>query len=433
MDCNVCSHGINTSVLQYFFYLIVSHKQLTKFCAKYVDLSPSFWECLFEANFENLKVLNLALSCNDFILQLIPKYCPQLEYLNATSKYVCRNYSPGRLDNFTLQLSVTDRGLSYLQTCNKLKVLIINEPRGEQPVVRNQITYDGIRFLLRKIKTLEDISYSDIGNVLSQKFKDVDQLKLNVVRHINPSEFTLREIFRLCQNIWKINLINYNVEPSMRMCAELCSASCKFKEIEFQNIHLGFQFNYFFLKFGENLEAISLSYTQSELTFAHIIIIGNACPNLKFFLCNHLMDQQRSELYLAKHYERMAIVKPFCHLESLFISGFNIEIDVIVRYCTEYAANLKVLKIHEQVGINIIDEVLLKCINSCNLRQMELSRRLLCSKAGIEKIIDKYQKLNFLKVHSRDNCTDLVKSMNSQNYDFVLIVNDSHSESFFLE
>lgn len=429
----MCSHGINTSVRQYYFFLVVSHKHLTEFCAKYIDLNLSFWECLFNENFLNLRVLNLALSCNDFILKLVPKYCPQLEYLNATSKYVCSNYSRGRPDsNLRLQLSVTDTGLSYLQECQKLKTLVINEPRGEELLLMNQTSYDGIRLLLRTVKTLEDISYSNIGYVLSNKLEDVNHLNLTVVRHLDPTEATLKEIFRLCRNIKKLNLINYAFESSVEMCEQLCSAPCKFKEIEFQNIHIGHQFEQFFEKFGENLTSISLSYTRSELTFSQIVTIGNYCPSLKFFLCNHLMDQQYVPNFV-KNYTDTKILAPFSQLESLFISGCNIAIDVVVKYCTEYAVNLKILKIHERISINFIDEMLLQFINSRNLRQMELSRRLLCTKAGIEKIIEKYHRLNFLKVHSRDNCTDLLKSMNSQNYDFVLIVNNSHSDSFFLE
>lgn len=424
--CNLKSDGVSDSALvQYYFFQIVSHNQLSKFCGKYIELNVSYWKCLFEENFGNLKILNLALSCNDLVLELIPKYCPQLEYLNATSKYLFRDAPTFyRNTNRMLQLPVSDAGLSHLQACKKLRVLIVNEPRGEYPIATNQITYNGLRFLLRHIPTLEDISYSDIGYVITTKFGDVNTLNLNVIRHIHPSESSIREILRLCKNIRQFNLNGLTSERSTTVAKEICASEHQFKDIEFQNIYFDDYFDAFFAKFGEHLVSISLSYTQAELCVADVITISIYCPNVRFFLCNNLLNKNCIPI------KRSGNVRPFVQLKSLYLSGCNIEMEVLLKYCTEFAINLEIVKIHELTNIRNVDDVILKCINSANLKQLELSR-LLCSRNGIDRIIDKFPKLNFLIVQCTENCNELMQRMRAQNYELILIIKRSSTNPYY--
>lgn len=129
------------AIITYLFYKTTLHDNIKKFCAKNLKLKLTYWECLFQTSFYNLIDLNLALSCTDEILKLISQYCPNLEYLNATCRYERMRIGPNAT-SFTL--SVTDMGLKYLTACQKLKKVILNEPRSQRNGTRNTITYSGM-------------------------------------------------------------------------------------------------------------------------------------------------------------------------------------------------------------------------------------------------------------------------------------------------
>lgn len=430
LELNLKSDSSTDSALvQYYFFQIVSHKQLTKFSGKYIELNVSYWRCLFEDSFSNLRILNLALCCNDLLLEMIPKYCPHLEYLNATSKYLYRDTSSVyRNSNRMLQLPVSDAGLCHLRACKRLRVLVINEPRGEYPIASNQITYNGLRYLLRYVSTLEDISYSDIGYVITTHFLDVKTLNLTVVRHIHPTETTMREVFRLCKNITLLNLNGSNsqtAEATNALAKEICAANQRFTEIEFQNISFGQYYEQFFSKFGPHLVSISLSFIQAEISFEHIVTISFHCPNLQFFLCNNLLNKSH---YTLKNQSKF--MRPFSELRSLHLSGHFIDVENLLRYCTKDASKLEVLKVHELERVRTVENCILNCINAPSLRLLELSR-LACSRICIENIIDKFTYMNFLIVQCGENCCDLIDRIKTQNYNIVLIIQPIEANQFF--
>lgn len=412
-----------SSRAQYFFFELVTHDQLQRFEANHINLNLSYWRCLFTQNFVNLKILNMSLSCNDQILKLVASHCPHLEYLNATSKYLC-------LDGFvmskntTLQLPVTDDGLRYLKECRNLRTLIINEPRGETPITTNQITYNGLRFLLRTIPSLEDISYSDIGKVITERFDDAISLNLRVIRHQEPTVKSIHKILEICGQIKQLQLANTCTKESNDVVNELNASQQQFQSIDFQNVYFGASFNTFFEKFGSNLVSVSLGHLQTEFNFNHIITVGNNCPHITFFLCTvSNVDQIKVS--------KSNYLRPFCKLKSLYLSGYNVNLQQLLPHCTQYAVDLDILSLHELTRVHpVVDSILIDCIKSKNIRQLELSR-LACTKSGIENIINHFENLRFMTVLCFENCKDLIKRLKLQNYDFTLLVKQQGSQSLF--
>lgn len=414
---------------QYYFFFIVSHNDISRFSSKYIELKPSYWRELFAENFANVRVLNLALSCNDAILELIPTYCPSLEYLNASSKYVIRHLPPNKqyCNGSPMQLAVSDVGLRHLGSCKNLRVLIVNEPRNKHHVTINNITLDGLRYLLRNVPTIEELSYSDIGNLITTNFDGVDSLNLTVIKHLEPTVKTLRRIFNLCKKIKKLEL-NGSVDTngdavSTQLVREMCAASDqKFREIEFQNIYFGDYFERFFQQFGENLTSISLDlprFSTIKMTYKHIVIIGLNCVNLEFLLCYNIssddVDAEVDEV-------RWNQLRPFSELRSLYISGANLQLKKLLTTFTQFAHHLGVLKIDERERFYVVDELILKQVDAPCLRHLEIPR-LICTRSGIESMLAKYPKLNFLILKCADDCHDLIASMKAQNYDIVMIIN----------
>lgn len=412
--------NIESASIQYYFFFITCHNQMTEFSSKYIEIKPTYWLDLFSQNFENLKVLNLALTCNDDLLKLIPTYCPNLETLNASSRYVLQHPSitiSGR-GYFGIHLAVSDAGLRHLKDCKKLRVLVLNEPRGERPIANNHITYNGLRYLLRHIRTLEDISYSDIGHVITTNFEDSRRLNLKVIRHIHPTGSSLRRIFNLCKQIKVLNLrdpTGHTTDPIEEICR---ARDQKFSEIEFQNISFGNHFEVFFKNFGENLVSISISYTCSDdINFNQIVMIGAHCPNLEFFLCNNISNavSDGSEGTKLIHF------RPFAELRSLHISGMDLDLGKLLPYFTENATRLTVLKIHELCHVRIADKMILNFTHGPCLRHLEVSR-LQFTRHGIEMLIEKFINLNFLIVTCTEDCRDLIASIKVQNYEIVMII-----------
>lgn len=407
----------NSSRSRYFFYDIVTHNEMQRFESNYADLNLSYWRLLFEERFANLRILNMALICNDLILELVAKHCPLLEYLNASSKYIHRNghYKTNRFNE--LQLPVSDDGLQHLKSCKYLRELVINEPRGDTSNRKNQITYNGLRHLLRNIKSLEDISYSDIGNVITTKFDDIESLNLKVMRHHNPTAATIQRIFYLCKNIERLHLVNWNTEndKSMETIKQLCYCQPQLKSIDFQNISFDDQFNGFFQQFGANLVSISLVNTNAELNFNHFITISINCPNLTYLMCT-VSHTELITVDQKKHF------RPFQTLKSLHLTGYNIQLHLLLPYCTEYANSLETITLYELTRRHqIVDFVLLSCIKSKSLNELEISR-LLVTKAGIENLVSHFECLQSLRVSCTEDCQDIIDRLKRQNYEFSLKV-----------
>lgn len=379
-----------------------------------------------QANFAHVKVLDFACCCNDLILELIGKHCPALEYLNATSRY---NRFHDEARDPHLRIPVTDKGLAHLAKCKLLKTLIINEPKGALTrfggrVWSNEITFEGLRCLLKAVKSLEELSYTDIGTLISHRFEDVDKLNLKVIAQINPSQKSLCEIIRLCDNLEHLTL-SFDAELTCQPIKILCSSNVKLKEIRFQNLCFGPYFESFSTRFGETLVDITLSYDEyheDEITFWHFVTIGDHCPNLKSFACTKLAA--KSNLVIVP---KELAHKPFSQLERLTLKGENIDVVSFLSYCTEYADHFAVLKLDEKRTYTDMDELFLKCVKARNIRHVELSRRLPCTKLGIQQIINHYPKLEYIKIYCTENCDDLIREYNSMNYEFNLIVRQNDS------
>lgn len=407
---------------------------MESFQAKSLDVQLTHWDSLMRANFSHVRVLDFALTANDLLLELVGKHCPQLEFLNATSKY--KRFHHERNDESRALLPVTDKGLAHLHKCQKLKTLVINEPRGALTrfggrIWANEITYNGLRQLLKAVRSLEELSYSDLGTVISYEFADVDQLNLKVVRQFNPSETTIREILRLCPQLQQLTLMCYDAHLPPDALALLCEADIRLTEVRFQNVYLGQYFEQFFRKFGENLVELSLSYHLSEINFSHFVSIGQHCLNLKVFDCNQLAKTPaQTRVFLPRNLSH----KPFSQLEELKLSGEDIEVSQFLHYCTQHADNFQVLKLHEERTMTNIDNIFLTCVCAKgSLRRVDLSRRLPMSKQGIKQIIQNFPNLEYFKVYCAEICDDLIREYDSQNYQFDLIVKNRLDGSAWLQ
>lgn len=410
----------------FYFYKAVLHENVYSFQAKNYRLGQFYWKCIFKRSFRNLKVLNLALSCTDCILQLIPEYCPQLEYLNATCKYE-------RIMDFSSQadfvgnarvfsLSVTDKGLGFLCTCRKLKTLTINEPRSQGRGINNSISYTGLQRLLREVHTLEDITYSDLGTVLSHDMADIESLNLRIIRHFNGTVSSLREIFRLCKRLNELYLVFFNPEPQPELVDLITTSGVMLRCLETQNLTLGRGFDNFFDRLGPSLMYLSLTNTAESLTFSNLVTIGRCCPQLRYFGCVRLVNSNESIL-------RPRDLNQFSLLQSLYLSGHDMNIANVLIFCTENATNLENFKLSDRsLKINA-DRMFGEWVTTANLRHIEVSSGMEFSRAAIIDIMQRFNQMRYLNVYCPDNIEDLKQDIRNCNYEFTFI-NKSDRNTF---
>lgn len=227
---------------------------------------------MFRASFANLKILNLAMSCTDAILDLIPTYCPVLESLNATCKYERMEFFGNAM---SFSLSVSDKGLGYLSGCKHLKMLTVNEARSQGTGKTPSITHEGLRQLLRDVETLEDIIYSDSGAVISKDMDDIETLNLRSIRHFNASQQSLREILRLCSRLEELYLVFFSLEESPEMVEEMLRVpQLALKQLETHNLSFGPLFTRFFRHVGADLQSLSLINNYEPVTFENLKTIA---------------------------------------------------------------------------------------------------------------------------------------------------------------
>ena len=398
---------------QWYFLEAIRFKRIKELHAIALPLPQSYWTELFRGRFENLIKLNVYLSCNDQLLALIPDYCPNLEYLDASSPM------SGRFETSDSDRIVTDSGLRYLARCRKLKVLKLNYPRPcmipGAPRFPTYVTFSGLRHLLKSVPTLEAFPPVDIGEVLSTGFEDVDSLNLRIVEHWSPSSKSLEDIFRLCKLINRLILIGPVDDSKASVTETLCQADISPSEIELHDIKLGDQFDAFLNQFGLNLTSLTLTQMDraDEITFKQVILIAKHCPNLRVFGCNQLVNRVSDPLPPTN-------LRQFAKLEILSLSGWNLNFKKLLTFCTEFAQGLEELRLDDERSLWVrVDRQILDFIKSTNLKRLFFSRNFRCSDEIALEIIEKFPNLRQLTAYGSDFVA-LKKELASQNYDIEI-------------
>lgn len=402
------------------------HQKVSKFKAKRVCMKIYQWQDLFAVPFVNLHYLNLALSCCDEILELIPNSCPNLEILNATS--VCNfRMKCDEINATAFMWSVSDAGLEHLSECKHLKVLTVNEPRSLGRGISKAITYSSLQKLLRDVPTLEDIVYKNLGAVIGRDFTDVAALNLKVMRHVNPTVTSTREIIRLCKKLECLQLIlhSYALLPS-EFFDVILESRLQLKTIRLDGIPLGNRIIHFFRTFGPNLSSLWL--INVDLTTENLQTIGEHCLNIESLLLYQICEPSRT-LHPSAQPLHVSNQRVFSKMVNLTIGYTNVDIENVLIYCTKNAKALKMLYVEERIIPKPInrhyceaDQLFLNVINSNDLETLEIGKYFVFTVNGLRQILQKCHKLKVLNVYSINDCNEIVNDMKQHNYDISITI-----------
>lgn len=388
------------------------------------------WQDLFAVPFVNLIHLNLALSCSDDLLKLIPNSCPNLEILNATS--ICNFRLKSDVLNATaFKWSVSDAGINHLCACKNLKVLTVNEPRSLGRAIRKTITYASLQKLLRSVPTLEDFVYKNLGSVIQSDFTDVNALNLKVMRHVNPTVASIREIIRLCKKLEHLQLILHSYELLPNEFFDLIIESrLQLRTVTLDGIHLRNRTIDFFGAFGPNL--CSLSLINVDVTKEHLQTIAEHCLNVESLwlcqVCEHsrLVEPPSQPIQLQVSNHQM-----FSKLTDLTIGYTNVDIENVLIYCTTNAKALKMLHVEERIVPKPIqmqyfeaDQLFFNVVNSNELETFDVGKYFVFTVNGLRRILQKHHRLKVLNAYSINNCKQIVDDMKHQNYDISITINN---------
>lgn len=270
-----------------------------------------------------------------------------------------------------------------------------------------------MRELLLNVQSIEDITYTDLGSVISKDMEHIESLNLRIMRHFNATELSIKEILRLCKYLDEFYLTFFNTNEHDDVLKQLLDCDLKLKSIGLVRLNLDNYFNQFFMRFGNHLKYLSLSNCIDSNAFSKLIIIAQTCPNLKFLKYNftevnqEIINQQLINKNLGY----------FSKLEDLYISGHDLDIENILILCTQNSMNLENIKLNEFNATTNIDRILLKYLNNPYLKHIEISSHLICSELTIRKLIERFKYLSYLSIFCIEDCTDLKYEIINNNYD----------------
>lgn len=392
---------------------MLMHRNVRRFQAKNYRLRLADWQHMFVNYFASLRELNLSLSCSDNLLQLVAEHCPQLEKLNAMCKF--EPVEPRGVNAMSFSLAVSDRGLAHLQNCQQLRVLAMNEARSYRNGVSPSITHDGLRKLLRSVPALENLNYSDLGNVISMHMDDVPQLRLKSVRHFSATPESLMEIFRLCSQLDELTLVFFTCESRVKVVQTIIRYCPRVvRTLELSNLTLGINVSSLMQSIGANLTYMSLINNVELYSFADLEAIAQFCPKLQYLgmmrLCN-TRDPVR----------RPPNRGQFAELRTLYVIGHDLHLEQMLTFCTENAENIVTVKVSDPVRRREVDDIFLNRINLHNVVNLELSARMEFSLDAVRELIRRYGCLKNLKLYCKDDCTELMRDMQNSNYVFSML------------
>lgn len=280
-----------------FFYLLTLRPDFQRLAMSRVNSNFTIYELneLFVRNtFDQLTWLDCGGNCTDQVLYLISLNCPNLEYLNASSR---RNAFIVGSNATLLHDRITDIGIELIaNSCRKLKTIVMNDPRNGGDVMmgghfgpygggRRQsmrsISTSAYRLLLRSISNLEFVSYSNIGGIVATELQDLSELNLRLIQHYNPTGESIREILRLCRKLEMLNLVSFvNCPENQTVLEAVIQGHPPLTSINLKNMTSRSLMTRICDTFS-NLTELNVTESFEYLTVDNLVVIGETLPYLK--------------------------------------------------------------------------------------------------------------------------------------------------------
>ncbi|KDR12450.1 uncharacterized protein LOC110836245 [Zootermopsis nevadensis] len=337
------------------------------------DLDSVFWvERL--TSMHNLVVLNLHLVCTDEILEVVGTNCLKLEQIDIVSKLEpvhTINETHKNFNALKLKFFVSDVGLRYLCNCKLLRKVTMNR------ILRSHLggcmmTISGIRALVKSLPHLQNITYDDMGLVISEEMEDVKQLPLTHLSDYHPRPTHIAAAAQLCCNLQHLCLWfpnQTNICSATDVLESLASSALKVPILELIHFPFCIEMAHLLERKGSFLRSL-LVENMDYISLRVVHLIGQTCPNLRNLHLKQLMEdsKQSSSLELCElfHTEHM-----FRNLRCLYLRGWNWNPAEVLPLCLQQAKQLETLSVVDMFPQKYQDDVMAHIISTNPLQELK--------------------------------------------------------------
>ena len=337
------------------------------------DLDNAFWvERLMKMH--NLVVLDLHLICTDEILKVVGTNCHKLEQINIVSKWGrvhTMNQTHESFNALKLKFFVSDVGLSYLCNCKLLKKVVMNK------ILRSHLggcmmTVAGIRALVKSLPHLQNITYDDMGLVISEQMEDVRQLQLKHLSDYHPQPTHIAAAAQLCCNLQHLCLCfpsQTSVCSATDILESLSKSSLRVPVLELIHFPICIEMAHLLDSKGSFLRSLLIESTD-YISLRAIQLIGQACPGLRNLHLKQLLgdDKQSSSLEICNLINTQLI---FHNLRCLYLGGWNWNPAEVLPVCLLHAKQLETLSVVDTFPQKYQDDVMASIITTNPLQELK--------------------------------------------------------------
>ncbi|XP_069701169.1 uncharacterized protein [Periplaneta americana] len=325
-----------------------------------LDLDNKFWiEQL--SRLHNLVVLDLHLICTDEILQVVGTNCLKLEQINIVSKMEpvhIMNQTHETFNALKLKFFVSDVGLRYLCNCKLLKKVTMNKILRSQYGGR-MMTVAGIRTLVKSLPCLQNITYDDMGLVISEEMDDVQQLPLTHLSDYHPRPTHIAAADQLCVNLQHLCLqfpSQTTVCTAADILESLARSNLRVSVLELVQFPFCIEMSHLLENKGGFLRSL-LVHSTDYISSKVVQLIGQACPNLKNLHLKQLLgdDTQSKDLVLCTLFSTEHM---FRNLRCLYLGGRDWNPAEVLPLCLLQAKQLETLTVLQMFHQDSLDETI---------------------------------------------------------------------------
>ena len=326
-----------------------------------LDVDDSFWLDRL-SRLHNLLVLDLHLICTDEILEVVGNNCRKLEEINIVSKMEpvhVMNQTQETFNALKLKFFVSDVGLHHLCNCKLLKKVTMNKILRSQYGGR-MMTVGGIRNLVKSLPCLQNITYDDMGLVISEEMEDIDQLPLTHLSDYHPKPSHIVAASQLCYNLQHLCL-QFPSQTSECSAADilvsLARSELRVSVLELVQFPFGVEMARLLESKGMFLRSL-LIHSADYFSSRVMHLIGQSCPNLKNLHLKQLLgftDMNSNNLQFCSLYH---VDNMFQNLHCFYLGGRDWNPAELLPICLLHARQLETLTIVQMHYQESLDEVL---------------------------------------------------------------------------
>jgi hypothetical protein len=375
-------------------------------------LDTEFWvERL--TGMHKLVALDLRRICTDEILEAVGTNCHKLEEINIISRLDpvhTTNEMDKAFNALKLKFLVSDVGLFHLRNCRLLKKVTMNR------ILRSHsggcmMTVAGIRALVKSLPYLQNITYDDMGLVISEQMEDVQQLQLAHLCDYHPTPAHIAAAARLCSGLQHLHLHFPNqstVCTATDILQSLANSSLRVPLLELVDFPFCIEMAHLLERKGKFLRSLQFEST-GYISLRAVHLIGQTCLNLRNL---HLKQPMRifNQSSSLETYELFHTEHIFRDLRHLHLGGWNWNPAEVLPLCLLQAKQLEILTVANMFSQKYQDDVMANIIGTNPLQELKailLHTKRMLSIAMVRYLIEHCPKLMGVFVMESDNITSM--------------------------